>query len=170
MDEDSGTEGKGPETVIILIHFLNSDVVYVLTLSSITHNNYITMETPMIKNFFPALLLTLLATLASCAAGPAASPVDGTWNFAMNSPMGSVSATVIMAANGDSLTGTFDLGDGRTWAMEDGVANGNEISFKIDRDGSPMVYEMTATVDGDSVAGVASAMGMEVPWTMTRGS
>lgn len=124
----------------------------------------------MHRKLFSALLLTLLATLASCAAGPTSSPVDGTWNFAMNSPMGSVSATVLMTTNGDSLTGTFDLGDGRTWAIEDGMAKGNEISFKIDRDGSPMIYEMTATVDSDSVAGVASAMGMEVPWTMTRGS
>ena len=123
----------------------------------------------MINKLYPALLLTLLATLASCAAGPTASPVDGTWNFAMNSPMGSVSATVMMVADGDSLTGSFDLGDGRTWAIEDGMANGNEISFKIDRDGSPMVYDMAATIDGDSAAGVARAMGMEVPWTMTRG-
>ena len=124
----------------------------------------------MNRKFFPALLLTLLATLASCAAGPTSSPADGTWNFAMSSPMGSVSATVIIMTDGDSLTGTFDLGDGRTWAIEDGVANGNAISFKIDRDGSPMVYEMAATIDGDNAAGVASAMGAEVPWTMTRGS
>lgn len=124
----------------------------------------------MIKKLFPALVLTLLATLASCATGPAASPVDGTWDFAMSSPMGSVSATVMMATNGDTLTGTFDLGEGRTWAIEDGVANGNVISFKIDRDGSPLVYEMSATIDGDSAAGVASAMGTQVPWTMTRGS
>lgn len=124
----------------------------------------------MIKKFLPAILLTLLATLVSCAAGPAASPVNGTWNFAMNSPMGSVSATVMMATDGDTLTGSFDLGNGRTWAIEDGVVNGNEISFSIDRDGSPLVYEMSATVEGDSMAGIARAMGAEVPWTMTRGS
>jgi hypothetical protein len=75
-----------------------------------------------------------------------------------------------MATDGDTLTGSFDLGNGRTWAIEDGVANGNEISFRIDRDGSPMVYEMSATVEGDSVSGTASAMGTEVPWSMTRGS
>ena len=124
----------------------------------------------MIRKFIPALLLTLLATLASCAAGPTASPVDGTWDFTMSSPFGAVNATVMMATDGNMLTGTFDLGAGRTWAIEEGVANGNEVSFKIDRDGSPMVYEMSATVDGDSATGVASAIGAEVPWTMTRGS
>ena len=124
----------------------------------------------MIRNFFPAILLTLLATLASCATSPAASPADGTWDFAMVSPMGSVSAKVIMTTNGDTLAGSFDLGNGRTWAIEDGVANGNVISFSIDRDGSPMIYEMSATIEGDDMTGVASAMGMEVPWTMTRGS
>jgi hypothetical protein len=124
----------------------------------------------MIRKFIPALLLTLLATLASCATGPTASPVDGTWDFTMSSPFGAVNATVMMATDGNTLTGTFDLGGGRTWAIEEGVANGNEVSFKIDRDGSPMVYEMSATVDGDSATGVAGAMGTEVPWTMTRGS
>jgi hypothetical protein len=124
----------------------------------------------MKRKFIPALLLTLLTTLASCAAGPAASPVDGTWDFTMSSPFGAVNATVMMATDGNTLTGTFDLGGGRTWAIEEGVANGNEVSFKIDRDGSPMVYEMSAIVDGDSATGVAGAMGTEVPWTMTRGS
>ena len=124
----------------------------------------------MKRKLIPALLLTLLTTLASCAAGPAASPVDGTWDFTMSSPFGAVNATVMMTTDGNTLTGTFDLGGGRTWAIEEGVANGNEVSFKIDRDGSPMVYEMSAIVDGDSATGVAGAMGTEVPWTMTRGS
>ena len=124
----------------------------------------------MIRKFNTALLMVLLVTLASCAAGPAASPVDGTWDFTMSSPFGAVNAKVTMATNGNTLTGEFDMGGGRTWVIEDGVANGNEVSFKIDRDGSPMVYEMSATVDGDSASGVAGAMGTEVPWTMTRGS
>ena len=88
----------------------------------------------------------------------------------MSSPFGALNATVIMTTDGNTLTGSVDLGGGRIWPIEDGVANGNEISFRIDRDGSPMVYNMSATVDGDSVSGSASAMGTEVPWSMTRRS
>jgi hypothetical protein len=88
----------------------------------------------------------------------------------MSSPFGALTATVIMTAEGDTLTGSFDLGSGRTWPIDEGVADGNEISFRLDRDGSPMVYDMSATVDGDSIIGSASAMGTEVPWKMTRRS
>lgn len=125
----------------------------------------------MKKRSYPAILaLTLLAVMTACTTSPATSPVDGTWDFTMSSPFGAVNATVRMATDGDSLTGTFDLGNGRSWPIEAGVANGGEISFRIDRDGSPMVYEMSASVEGDAAAGTASAMGAEVPWTMTRRS
>lgn len=125
----------------------------------------------MNRNFYPALLvLTLLTVLSSCATSPSSSPADGTWDFSMSSPFGALNATVIMTTGGNTLTGSVDLGGGRIWPIEDGVANGNEISFRIDRDGSPMVYNMSATVDGDSVSGSASAMGTEVPWSMTRRS
>lgn len=125
----------------------------------------------MRKNTYSSiLLLIILAVLTSCATAPATSPADGIWDFTMSSPFGAVNATVTMAADGDSLTGTFDLGDGRTWPIEAGVVNGGEISFRIDRDGSPMVYEMTASIEGDTAAGTASAMGAEVPWSMTRRS
>lgn len=125
----------------------------------------------MRKNTYSSILLLIaLAVLTSCATAPAASPADGTWDFTMSSPFGAVNATVTMMTDGDTLTGSFDLGGGRSWAIEDGVANGSEISFSIDRDGSPMVYEMTATIEGDGAAGIARAMGTEVPWSMTRRS
>lgn len=125
----------------------------------------------MNRNFYPALfLLVLLAALSSCAATPTSSPIDGTWSFNMNSPFGALNATVTLAADGDALTGSFDLGNGRIWPIEDGVSSGNEISFRLDRDSSPMVYDMSASIDGDSIAGIARAMGTEVPWAMTRDS
>lgn len=125
----------------------------------------------MNKPFLPALfILGLLSALSACATGPSASPVDGSWDFTMSSPFGAVNAKVIMTTDGDTLTGSFDMGNGRVWPIENGVVSGNEISFRIDRDGSPMVYEMKATVEGDTVTGAAQAMGAEVPWSMTRSS
>jgi len=115
------------------------------------------------------LLAGLLVTaLQACTATQTQSSVDGSWNFSMSSPFGAVTAEVTLITSSASLTGSFDLGNGRTWPIENGVVNGNEISFSIDRDGSPMVYEMSATIIGDTAMGTAQAMGTEVPWSMTR--
>ena len=125
----------------------------------------------MNRNSYSALFVsTILILLTSCSTNASLSPADGTWDFSMSSPFGALTATVIMTAEGDTLTGSFDLGDGRTWPIDEGVAEGNEISFRLDRDGSSMVYDMSATIEGDSIIGSASAMGTEVPWTMTRRS
>lgn len=119
---------------------------------------------------FTTLMFALLATLSSCATAQSGSPADGTWDFTMSSPFGAVNATVTMSTSGGELSGSFDLGEGRTWPIEEGTVSGNEISFRIDRDGSPLVYTMTAVIDGDSANGSARAMAMEVPWSMTRRS
>ena len=124
----------------------------------------------MSRKFMPTFFtITLLGALAACASAPASSPADGTWDFSMSSPFGAaVTATVIMSADGDSLNGSFDLGNGRILAIENGVANDTQISFSIQRDGSDMIYEMSATIEGNIATGIAKAMGAEVPWSMTR--
>lgn len=109
----------------------------------------------------------LIAALASFIV-LAQSPVDGVWNFSMSSPMGAVSAVVTMKTEADVLTGEFDLGGGRTWPIENGRVDGNTIEFDINRDGSSMTYVMSAEVSGDSIAGVAAAMGTTADWSMRR--
>jgi len=86
----------------------------------------------------------------------------------MSSPFGAVNAVVTLNTLGDSLSGTFDLGNGRFWPIEDGVVSSNEIAFTVDRDGSPMVYDMSGTVIDATIIGIARAMGAEAPWSMTR--
>ncbi len=124
----------------------------------------------MIRKFIPAFFtVTLLGALASCASAPASSPANGSWDFTMSSPFGeAVEAKVTMAADGGTLNGSFDLGNGRLLAIENGVVTDSQISFSIQRDGSDMVYEMSATIEGNTATGIAKAMGAEVPWTMTR--
>ena len=128
----------------------------------------------MVRQRFQPLflsLLFLLSTLSACATSTSstASPTaDGIWDFTMSSPFGAVNAVVTLDTSGDVLIGTFDLGNGRLWPIEEGVASPNEITFKIDRDGSPMVYEMSGTVNGATINGIARAMGAEAPWSMTR--
>lgn len=128
----------------------------------------------MVRQRFQALFLSLLfplSTLTACATGTPATAsltADGIWDFTMSSPFGAVNAVVTLDTSGDVLIGTFDLGNGRLWPIEEGVASPNEITFKIDRDGSPMVYEMSGTVNGATIDGIARAMGAEAPWSMTR--
>ena len=66
-------------------------------------------------------LLTALILACLTAVAGAESPADGTWRFTMSSPMGAVDATVALKTEGEKLTGTFDLGGGRVWAVEDGT-------------------------------------------------
>lgn len=111
-------------------------------------------------------LLTAFLVAASVVTW-AQSGVDGKWAFEMNSPMGSVTAQVELKAEGDKLTGQFDMGGGRTWPIQNGTIEGDSISFTIDRDGK-MTYEMKGKLAGDKIAGVAGAMGTTVEWGMAR--
>lgn len=118
------------------------------------------------RNAITAVLLFCLTVFAA-----AQSPADGKWAFEMSSQMGSVSAQVTLKADGETLTGNFDLGGGRTWPVEQGTIKGNQIAFIINRDrpsGGSMTYEMKGTIKGDTIAGVAAAMDTTVEWSMTR--
>ena len=124
----------------------------------------------MVRPRIHRLLFSFLA-LSACPIGtpsPAPPTADGTWDFTMSSPFGAVNAVVTLNTLGDFLSGTFDLGNGRVWPIQDGVVSTNEIAFKIDRDGSPVVYDMSGTVNDATITGIARAMGTEAPWSMTR--
>ncbi len=95
--------------------------------------------------------------------------VEGDWDFSMASPFGQVSAKVSLDTDGDTLTGGFDLGDGRVLEIMEGKVEGDKLSFSITREGAmTMTYVMEATVEGNSVSGIAAAMGTTAPWSMTR--
>ena len=71
------------------------------------------------------------------------------------------------SVDGTHLTGQFDMGGGRVWPVENGVVDGDRISFTINRDGR-MTYEMKGKLEGDKITGAAGAMGTTVEWTMAR--
>ena len=122
-----------------------------------------------ILQFISYSLFTLsILFLEACSSNQDRPEIDGKWDFSMTSPFGVVTASVTTIGRGEKLSGSFDLGNGRVWQIENGTVAEESISFSIDRDGSPMVYEMSAVIDGDVATGVARAMGAEAPWSMTR--
>jgi hypothetical protein len=115
-------------------------------------------------------ILAVLACILFSSSLLAQSPADGNWDFRMSSPFGVVNAKVHLESNGNTLTGAFDLGDGRILSVEEGSVDGNTINFRLTRIGmfGDAVYIMSATVVGDQVDGMASAMGSSSGWSMTR--
>ena len=116
-------------------------------------------------------VLTLIVTVLFAPIAWAQSPIDGTWDFSMSSPFGTVDAKVTMTADDGKLNGEFDLGGGRKLTIEEGTFDGNTIAFRITREGQmTMTYVMNANVNGDSISGTAEAMGSSAPWSMNRDS
>jgi hypothetical protein len=70
--------------------------------------------------------LALLIVAALPSIGLTQSPANGSWSFVMNSPMGSVTAKVELQSDGEGLTGSFDLGTGTTWPIENGSVKDNQ--------------------------------------------
>ena len=116
-----------------------------------------------------SLAIVASAALVSCTSSAVTnSPADGAWDFKMTRPFGAISANVSMQAADSQLSGTFDMGGGRIWPIQNGSIADNQLSFSLSRDGSPMIYEMSGVVDGSGVSGLAKAMGIEAPWEMTK--
>ena len=81
------------------------------------------------------------------------SNVDGVWNTVTNTPMGPQNATLTLATDGDTLTGTMSGPQGAI-DIEDGAVDGDSLSWKANIT-SPMAMtlEFSATVSGDEISG-----------------
>lgn len=81
------------------------------------------------------------------------SDVDGTWETVVNSPMGQQKATLTLATDGGSLTGTMAGAQG-SMALEDGKVDGNTATWTANMTNPmPIKLEFTATVEGDEISG-----------------
>jgi hypothetical protein len=97
--------------------------------------------------------------------------VDGTWNIAMETPMGTRKAKLTLAASGGTLTGTM-AGEGGQGAapIRDGKVSGDTASWATDiTQPMEMTLEFSARVSGDSLAGTVK-LGMfgDAPLSGTR--
>ena len=128
------------------------------------------MQGGTMKKTLIAATICLLAAAALLAAD-----VSGTWNYKMPTPDGEMAATLTLKVDGETLTGTFEFEGGRKLEITNGTVKGNELKFTVKRDrpsGGFMTYEMTGTVEGDTIKGATKTQmdGQDATseWSATR--
>jgi hypothetical protein len=81
--------------------------------------------------------------------------VDGKWNIAIDTPMGTRQAELELKADGSALSGTQSA-DGQSGPIQDGSVDGNKVSWKVDiTNPMPLTLTFTGNVDGDKISGDA---------------
>ena len=94
---------------------------------------------------------------------------DGTWNIAIETPMGTRHTMLVLKNEGGALQGTQSEGSAQT-DINEGTVSGNQLSWKVSiSDPMPMDLDFTAEVDGDKISGkAATAMFGSFPFTGER--
>jgi hypothetical protein len=101
--------------------------------------------------------------------GAATMAADGTWNIAIETPMGTRNTTLVLKTDGGNLTGTQSEGSNSTEIAE-GKVSGDQLSWKVSiTNPMPMDLDFTAEVSGDKISGqAATAMFGSFPFTGSR--
>jgi hypothetical protein len=95
----------------------------------------------------------------------------GTWNLAMQTPIGERKVTLTLQVAGSNLTGRMGAEDGSAVDIYDGKLAGNAASWKANiKNPMPLTLEFAGDVDGDSMSGTVSAAVGSWPFTGTRGA
>lgn len=83
--------------------------------------------------------------------------VDGKWEITINSPMGAVKATLDLATDGSTLTGSQQAAQG-SGPLENGKADGNNLTWSAKISSPmPMTLDFAGAVDGDKLSGSVKA-------------
>jgi hypothetical protein len=83
---------------------------------------------------------------------------DGTWNIAIETPMGTRNSTLVLNTEGGVLKGTQSEGSEST-EISEGTVMGNQLAWKVSiSNPMPMDLEFTAEVEGDKISGKAATM------------
>ncbi len=83
--------------------------------------------------------------------------VDGTWPVVMQSPAGAQNITLVLQAEGATLTGTMMApATPEPTPITDGTVDGDQLAWKVAiTQPMPVTLEFTATVTGDGISGSA---------------
>lgn len=111
-----------------------------------------------------AALSTTLRTLAL-----AQNPVAGSWALTVDSPQGTMQATLTLAVDGDALKGSISNDMGET-PISGGTVAGGQVNFQFDYAGpsGPITIISTATVNGDEIKGEMNYGQGTAPFTGKR--
>jgi hypothetical protein len=83
--------------------------------------------------------------------------IDGKWEITINSPLGAQKATLDLATDGASLTGTQQAAQG-SGPLENGKVDGSTLTWSAKISSPmPMTLDFTGTVDGDKLSGSVKA-------------
>ena len=97
--------------------------------------------------------------------------IDGTYNIAIDTQMGTRSGTLTLRADGDSLSGSLNA-EGSESIFADGTVSGNDVTFSVQLS-TPMgafQLDFKGTVSEDGIAGQVDASGFgSFPFHGTRG-
>jgi hypothetical protein len=89
--------------------------------------------------------------------GIKAMAIDGKWEITINSPLGAQKATLDLASDGTSLTGSQQAAQG-SGPVENGKVDGNIATWSAKISSPmPMTLDFTGTVDGDKLSGSVKA-------------
>jgi len=122
------------------------------------------MEIPLRRNRMRfAFVLTAALALAVVVF---AADVAGTWKGTLETPMGPMENTIVLAADGASLTGSVKT-DFFEAKVENGKLDGDKVSFEINIEFGKLVYE--GTVAGDDLKlNVTGPDGSKIPLNAKR--
>jgi hypothetical protein len=85
------------------------------------------------------------------------SDIDGSWDIAIATPMGTQKMTLSLAVDQSRLTGTAS-GDAGVLALRDGTIDGDSIQFAVDMTVPfAMAVQFTLVVDGEAISGTSRA-------------
>ena len=81
--------------------------------------------------------------------------VDGTYIIEVQTPMGNRPGKLTLKADGDSLSGSFDMGMGGEQAFSEGTVSGDEATWSVSVSGpmGQMKLDFKVTVTGDDISG-----------------
>ena len=107
----------------------------------------------------------LIAALALALTAFAAD-VAGTWKGTLETPMGPMENTIVLAADGASLTGSVKT-DFFEAKIENGKLDGDKVAFEINIEFGKLVYEGALAGD-DLKLNVTGPDGSKIPLTAKR--
>jgi len=96
--------------------------------------------------------------------------IDGKWKASWTTQRGQQEVTLDLAAAGGALTGTFTGAQGGPQNIEGGTLDGDQFSWKVNRQGpqGPITLTFAGKVDGDKIEGTVTTPRGTNPFSGSR--